>query len=133
MRCYPGRYPESALTLHICNDVNGLTPDGRRVHRPPQPAPGPPRPAFPAFLAGAGRPLLPSMIDYAVFSQLAAARGSIISGPVSRSAMLSISAFRAKFGSGVIWLSAVRVGGLFRVATPLRQIAQATWARTDRR
>jgi hypothetical protein len=46
----------------------------------------PPRPAFPAFLAGAGRPLLPSMIDYSVFSQSAAARGSIISGPVSRSA-----------------------------------------------
>jgi len=43
---------------------------------------------FPAFLAGAGRPLLPSMIDYSAFSQLAAARGSIISGPVSRSAML---------------------------------------------
>jgi hypothetical protein len=38
------------------------------------------RPAFPAFLAGAGRPLLHSMIDYSVFS---AARGSIISGPAS--------------------------------------------------
>jgi len=38
------------------------------------------------FLAGAGRPLLPSMIDYSVFSQSAAARGSIISAPVSRSA-----------------------------------------------
>ena len=47
---------------------------------------GPPRPAFPAFLAGAGRPLLPSMIDYSVFSLLAAARGSTISGPISRSA-----------------------------------------------
>jgi hypothetical protein len=47
---------------------------------------GPPRPAFPAFLAGAARPLLPSVIDYSMFSQLAAARGSIISGPVSRSA-----------------------------------------------
>ena len=33
--------------------------------------------------------------------------------------MLSISAFRAKFVLGVIWLSEVRVGGLFRVATPL--------------
>ena len=44
--------------------------------------PGPLRPAFPAFLAGAGRPLLPPMIDYSVFSQLAAARGSIISGPI---------------------------------------------------
>ena len=43
--------------------------------------------AFPAFLAGAGRPLLSSLIDYAVFSKLAAARGSIISGPVSRSAI----------------------------------------------
>jgi hypothetical protein len=53
----------------------------------------PPRPAFSAFLAGAGRPLLPSMIDYSVFSQLAGARGSIISGPVRRSAMLSISSF----------------------------------------
>ena len=42
--------------------------------------------AFPAFFAGAGRPLLPSMIDYSVFSRSAAARGSIISGPVSRSA-----------------------------------------------
>src|SRR5262249_5147165 len=31
---------------------------------------GPPRPAFPGFLAGAGRPLLPSMIDYSVFSRL---------------------------------------------------------------
>src|SRR6516162_3009474 len=71
---------------------------------------GPPRPAFPALLAGAGRPLLPSMIDYSVFSQSAVARGSIISGPVSHSAMLSISAFRAKFGLRVIWLSAVRVG-----------------------
>jgi hypothetical protein len=38
---------------------------------------------------------------------------------VSRSAMLSISAFRAKFGLGVIWLSAVSAGNLFRVATPL--------------
>jgi hypothetical protein len=38
------------------------------------------------FLAGAGRPLLHSMIDYSVFSQLAAARGSIIFGPVNRSA-----------------------------------------------
>ena len=28
-------------------------------------------------------------------------------------------AFWAKFGLRVIWLSAVRVGGLFRVATPL--------------
>ena len=31
--------------------------------------------------------------------------------------LLSISAFRAKFGLSVIWLSAVRVGSLFRVAT----------------
>ena len=52
----------------------------------PQPAPGRRARHFPAFLAGAGRPLLPSMIDYSVFSRLAAARGSIISGPVSRSA-----------------------------------------------
>ena len=44
---------------------------------------------------------------------------------VSRSAMLSISAFRAEFGLGVIWLSAVRVGGLFRVATPLAQRQKA--------
>jgi len=76
-------------------------------------------PAFPAFLAGAGRPLLPSMIDYSVFSQSAAARGSIISGPVSRSATAFISAIMAKFGLGIIWLSEVRVGGLFRLATPL--------------
>jgi hypothetical protein len=47
---------------------------------------GPPHPAFPAFLAGGGRPLLPSMIDYSVFFQLAAAHASFISGPVSRSA-----------------------------------------------
>ena len=80
---------------------------------------GPPHPAFPAFLAGAGRPLLPSMIDYSVFSQLAAAHASIISGPVSRSAMLSISAFRPKFGLRVIWLSEVRVRWPFPVATPL--------------
>jgi hypothetical protein len=58
------------------------------------------------------------MIDYSVFSQPAAARGSIISGPVSRSATAFISAFSAKFGLRVIWLSAVRVGGLFPVATP---------------
>jgi len=37
---------------------------------------------FPAFLAGAGRPLLHALIDYSVFSELAAA----ISGPISRSA-----------------------------------------------
>jgi hypothetical protein len=54
--------------------------------RTPQPAPGRRAQHFQAFLAGAGRPLLPSMIDYSVFSRLAAARGSIISGPVSRSA-----------------------------------------------
>src|SRR6516165_5063217 len=57
----------------------------------------PPHPAFPAFLAGAGRPLLPSMIDYSLFSQLAAARASIISGPDSRSApLLSISTFQGQ-------------------------------------
>jgi hypothetical protein len=56
------------------------------LNRTPQPAPGRRTQHFPAFLAGASRPLLPSMIDYSVFSQLAAARGSIISGPVSRSA-----------------------------------------------
>jgi hypothetical protein len=50
------------------------------------PSPRPRAQHFPAFLAVAGRPLLPSMIDYSVFSQLAAARGSIISGPVSRTA-----------------------------------------------
>jgi len=33
--------------------------------------------------------------------------------------LLSISAFSAKFGLGIIWLSEVRVGDLFRVATPL--------------
>src|SRR5215831_10180149 len=38
---------------------------------------------------------------------------------VSRSATAFISAIRAKFGLGVIWLSEVRVGDLFRVATPL--------------
>jgi hypothetical protein len=52
--------------------------------------PAPPRAQhsqhFPAFLAGAGRPLLHSLIDYSVFSELAAARGSIVSDPISRSA-----------------------------------------------
>ena len=38
---------------------------------------------------------------------------------VSRSATAFISAIRAKFGLGIIWLSEVRVGDLFRVATPL--------------
>ena len=40
-------------------------------------------------------------------------------GRVSRSATAFISAFSAKFGLGVIWLSEVRVGGLFRVAAPV--------------
>ena len=38
---------------------------------------------------------------------------------VSRSATAFISAIMAKFGLGIIWLSEVRVGGLFRLATPL--------------
>jgi hypothetical protein len=42
---------------------------------------------FPACLAGAGRPLLHSLIDYSGVSELAAARGSIVSGPISRSAI----------------------------------------------
>ena len=45
-------------------------------------------------------------------------RGSIISGPaqfeLAARPLLSISAFRAKFGLGVIWLSEVRVGVLFQ-------------------
>ena len=52
------------------------------------------------------------MIDYSLFSQLAAARASIISGPDSRSAhCFQFLHSRAKFGLGVIWLSEVRVGG----------------------
>jgi hypothetical protein len=54
--------------------------------RTPQPALGRRAQHFPAFLAGAGRPLLHSLIDNSVFSELAAARGSIVSGPISRSA-----------------------------------------------
>jgi len=86
--------------------------------------PGPPRQAFPAFLADAGhraaapsissisrRRRPPAAVDYSVFSQSAAARGSNISGPVSRSATAFISAFSAKFGLRVILLSAVRVPG----------------------
>jgi hypothetical protein len=40
-------------------------------------------------------------------------------GRVSRSATAFISVFSARFDLGVIWLLEVRVGGLFRVATPL--------------
>jgi|SRR6516162_87340 len=50
-------------------------------------------------------------------------RGSMV--PLAARPLLSISAFRAEFGLGVIWLSAVRVGGLFRVATPLAQRQKA--------
>jgi len=39
--------------------------------------------------------------------------------PLAAPPLLSFSAFRAKFGLGVIWLSEVRVGDVFRVATPL--------------
>src|SRR5262245_51538260 len=48
-------------------------------------------------------------------------RGRESFGPAELAArpLLSISAFRAKFGLRVIWLSEVRAGGLFRVATPL--------------
>jgi hypothetical protein len=67
--------------------------------------------------AGAGRPLLHSLIDYTVFSELAAARGSIVSGPISRSAtgfqFLHLGQIRV-----TRHLVIVRVGGLFRVATP---------------
>jgi len=45
--------------------------------------------------------------------------GQLFRVPLAARPLLSISAFRAKFGLGVIWLSEVRVGGLFRVATPL--------------
>ena len=43
--------------------------------------------------------------------------GQLFRGPLAARPLLSISAFRAKFGLGVIWLSEVRVGGLFRVGT----------------
>src|SRR5262245_39331560 len=36
----PWALPRERTTPHICNDINGLTPDDRRVHRTPQPAPG---------------------------------------------------------------------------------------------
>ena len=45
--------------------------------------------------------------------------GQLFPVPLAARPLLSISAFRAKFGLRVIWLSEVRVGGLFRVATPL--------------
>ena len=74
-------------------------------------------PAFPAFLAGAGRPLLPSMIDYSVFSQSAAARGSIISGPVSRSATAFNFCIQGQIRLRRHLVIGSQVGGLFRVAT----------------
>jgi hypothetical protein len=51
---------------------------------------GLPRPAFPAFLAGAGRPLLHSLIDYSLFSELLRRAGQL---------------FPVKFGLRVISLS----------------------------
>src|SRR6516164_369922 len=51
--------------------------------------------------------------------------GQLFRVPLAARPLLSISAFRAKFGLGVIWLSEVRVGGLFRVATPLAQRQKA--------
>ena len=45
--------------------------------------------------------------------------GQLFRVPLVARPLLSISAFRAEFGLGVIWLSAVRIGGLFRAATPL--------------
>ena len=51
--------------------------------------------------------------------------GQLFRVPLVARPLLSISAFRAEFGLGVIWLSAVRVGGLFRVATPLAQRQKA--------
>src|SRR5262245_58751898 len=69
---------------------------------------GPPRPAFPAFLAGAGRPLLPSMIDYSVFSCWLRRAGQLFPVPLAARPLLSISAFRAKFAPCFIWLMEVR-------------------------
>src|SRR5262245_44884737 len=36
----PWALPRERTSPHICNDINGLAPDDRRVHRTPQPAPG---------------------------------------------------------------------------------------------
>jgi len=100
-----------------------LLPDHPNVlhRRTPQPAPGRRAQHSQVFLAGAGRPLLPSMIDYSVFSQSAAARGSIISGPVSRSATAFNFCIQGqiRLRRHLVIGSQVQVGGLFRVATPL--------------
>src|SRR6516162_5949689 len=95
--------------------------------------PGPLRPAFPAFLAGAGRPLLPPMIDYSVFSQLAAARGSIISGPVNRSATAFNFSIWAKFGLRVIWLLAIRFAAGGRRAAGSRRMVRGPRSNERRR
>jgi len=69
---------------------------------------GPPRPAFPGFFAGAGRPLLPSMIDYSVFSQSAAARGQLFPVPLAARQLLHLGQIRL-----MRRLVIVRVGGSF--------------------
>ena len=89
--------------------------------------------AFPAFLAGAGRPLLPPMIDYSVFSQLAAARGSIISGPVNRSATAFNFSIWAKFGLRVIWLLAIRFAAGGRRAAGSRRMVRGPRSNERRR
>ena len=76
-------------------------------------------PPHPAFLAGAGRPLLPSMIDYSAFSQLAAAGASIISGPVSRSATAFNFCIQGQIRLRRHLVIGSQVGSPFRVATPL--------------
>ena len=78
---------------------------------------------LPAFLhARARQPSQLSLISLAFLSRVrkyGRLAGQLFPVPLIARPLLSISAFRAKFGLGVIWLSAVRVGGLFRVATPL--------------
>src|SRR5262245_6051225 len=87
----------------------------RSVFRQKHTRPGRRAQHFPAFLAGAGRPLLASMIDYSVFFPVGcSARDQLFPVPLAARPLLSISAFRAKFGLGVIWLSEVRVGALFQ-------------------
>jgi len=66
---------------------------------------------FQHFLQAPAARCCPPMIDYSVFSQLAAARGSIISGPVNRSATAFNFCIWAKFG--------LRAFGYWQSGSPL--------------
>src|SRR6516225_6399290 len=52
----PTALPRGSARLHICSIVNGLARSERRHISHAAARAGPPRPAFPAFLAGAGQP-----------------------------------------------------------------------------